>query len=215
MHGTTLQPTKPHCPGQVLYSFYLCVGSCIHHHCQAQFHQKNPSIAPSPFLIYWFLYIEKKKNQFVVLFIYAWGLFLVFFKIFIYFRERARQGETEEEKHGCERETLIGCLLHASNQRPGLQPRHVPWSKSNWRPFGLQDNTQATESHESGIFMHLLVDSCMYPDGGSSLQVCVYIYHIYHQDDALNNWATWPGLLCSITALSCCRAPLPQSVLPF
>ena len=60
----------------------------------------------------------------------------VFFFPFIYlsfiyfylciFREQRREGERQGEKHRCVRDTLIGCLSHAPNWGPGLQPRHVP-----------------------------------------------------------------------------------------
>ena len=43
------------------------------------------------------------------------------------FRERAREGEREGEKHWCERESLIGCLSHTSNQGHGPQPKELPW----------------------------------------------------------------------------------------
>ena len=45
--------------------------------------------------------------------------------IFI-FRERGREGEREEEKHGCVTDTLIGSLWHTPSWGPGPQPRHVP-----------------------------------------------------------------------------------------
>ena len=38
-----------------------------------------------------------------------------------------REGEREGEKYQCMRDTSIGCLSHAPNWGPGLQPRHVPW----------------------------------------------------------------------------------------
>ena len=37
---------------------------------------------------------------------------LKIFYVFI-FRERGREGEREGKKHQCDRETLVGCLLHA------------------------------------------------------------------------------------------------------
>ena len=50
-----------------------------------------------------------------------------FLQRLLIFRERGREGERGEEKHQCERETLIcWCLLHAPNWAPGPQPRHVP-----------------------------------------------------------------------------------------
>ena len=37
----------------------------------------------------------------------------ILFNFFSDFRERGRKGEREGEKHQCERETLIDCLLYA------------------------------------------------------------------------------------------------------
>ena len=53
--------------------------------------------------------------------------YFIFLKILFIFSKRGRKGEREGEKHWCERETLISCLLHTPNWGPGLQPRHVPW----------------------------------------------------------------------------------------
>ena len=53
------------------------------------------------------------------------SLFYFFKKYFIYlFLER---GEGKERG----RESSIGCLSHAPNWGPGLQPRHVPWPGIN------------------------------------------------------------------------------------
>ena len=60
------------------------------------------------------------KNKFNQLLI-----FLKIFYLFI-FRERGSEGEREVEKHGCARETLIGCFSHTQNLGPDLQPRCVP-----------------------------------------------------------------------------------------
>ena len=55
------------------------------------------------------------------------GVFLKsFFNDLFLFREMGRVGAREGEKHQCVRDTLAGCLSHAPNQGPGLQPRHVP-----------------------------------------------------------------------------------------
>ena len=52
---------------------------------------------------------------------------LIFLFYFIYlFLQRGSTGERQGEKHQCERETSISCLLHAANWGPGPQPRHVP-----------------------------------------------------------------------------------------
>ena len=49
-------------------------------------------------------------------------IFFLRFYLFI-FRERGKEGQ----KHWCARETLMCCLLHTPNRRPGPQPRHVLW----------------------------------------------------------------------------------------
>ena len=58
-------------------------------------------------------------------------IYILFFKGFylFIFRERGREGDREGEKHWCEREISIGCLLHAPSWEPGLQSRHMP----RWR----------------------------------------------------------------------------------
>ena len=61
-------------------------------------------------------------------------LFKGFFKLI--FREKGREGEREEEKHQRERETLIGCLSHASNWGPGCNPGMCSDWESNQQPFG-------------------------------------------------------------------------------
>ena len=43
--------------------------------------------------------------------------------LFIYFKERGREGET----HGCVRDPVISCLSHTPNREPGRQTRPVPW----------------------------------------------------------------------------------------
>ena len=43
----------------------------------------------------------------------------------LYFSLVTEGRESEEEKHRCERETLIGCLSYASQPGPNPQPRHV------------------------------------------------------------------------------------------
>ena len=72
--------------------------------------------------------------------------FSFFFKIlFIYFRQRGREGEREGEKHQCvvaSSMPLIGDLAH----NPGVCP---DW-ESNWRPFGLQAGPPSTEPHQPG-----------------------------------------------------------------
>ena len=64
--------------------------------------------------------------------------------IFIF---REREGEREGEKHKCmvaSSTSPIGDLAH----NPAMYP---DW-ESNWRPFGLQANTQSTEPHQPGQY---------------------------------------------------------------
>ena len=63
------------------------------------------------------------------------------------FRERGMEVDREGKKHWCVRETSIGCL---SLTPKGDQSCSPDWD-SNWRPFGLQDDSQPTESHQSGV----------------------------------------------------------------
>ena len=77
-------------------------------------------------------------------------LFIFRFYLFIIFRERGKEGKSEEEKHGCVKETLIGCLLLHPNQGLTHNPDMCPEQESNWQPFSLQDDAQPTEPHCSG-----------------------------------------------------------------
>ena len=71
--------------------------------------------------------------------------FYLFLNILFIFRERGREGEREGEKHQCERETSIGCLLYMP---PPPNPGMCPDQESNQQPFALWDDTQ-TLSHTS------------------------------------------------------------------
>ena len=76
----------------------------------------------------------------------------MFLKIaFIYFLERAREGEREGEKHQCVVASctpLPGDLAH----NPSMCP---DWELNRW-PCGLKANTQSTEPHQPRpIFMFL------------------------------------------------------------
>ena len=48
-------------------------------------------------------------------------------------RERGREGEGEGEKHRCEKESSIGCLLHRPG--PGMNPKMYPDQELNQQPF--------------------------------------------------------------------------------
>ena len=72
--------------------------------------------------------------------------------MYLFFRERGRAGEREGEKHQCERETPIGCLLYMPQysidrtRNPGM----CLHQELNQQPFALQDDAQPTEPHQSG-----------------------------------------------------------------
>ena len=79
------------------------------------------------------------------------------FYLFI-FKEQGREGEREGEKHRCARETLIGHLLHAPNQGPGLQPRHEPRLGIGTELNCLRDDAQPTGPHQSGLLLAFLIE---------------------------------------------------------
>ena len=60
-------------------------------------------------------------------------------------------GGRKREKHWPAKETLISCLSHVPNQRPGPQPRRVPPLGSNWWPCTVQDDAQLSEPCHSGL----------------------------------------------------------------
>ena len=75
------------------------------------------------------------------------------FKDFTYlFLERGEDRGKEREKHWCARETLIGCLLHSPTGDLAQNPDMCPdWELNQW-PFGLWDDMQPTEPHESILY---------------------------------------------------------------
>ena len=77
---------------------------------------------------------------------------LFFFKIlFIYFRQRGREGEREGEKHQC----VVASSTPPSGDlvsNPGLCP---DW-ESNQQPFGSQTGAQSTEPHRPWFILQLL-----------------------------------------------------------
>ena len=84
----------------------------------------------------------------IVAFIIPHSILFSFFKDFILFifRERAREGEREGEKHQC---VVASCVLPTG----GLahNPDMCPDWKSNQRPFGSHAGTQSTEPHQPGL----------------------------------------------------------------
>ena len=81
------------------------------------------------------------------------------------FRERGRKGEREGEKHRCERDTSIGCLLYLSllwDRTCNLGT--CPGQESNPRRFGYGMTFQSTEPHWPGQRWHfpiLQIISCV------------------------------------------------------
>ena len=61
---------------------------------------------------------------------------VIFFKDFIYFRQRGREGEREEEKYQCVVVSHAPTTGHLANN-PGMCP---DW-ETNWRPFASQAGT--------------------------------------------------------------------------
>ena len=77
----------------------------------------------------------------------------VFFKIlfiYLFFRERGREGETEGEKHHMcpnrEQTCNSGMCLH--------------W-ELNWQTFALRGDAQPTEPHQSGLDISSLSHMCL------------------------------------------------------
>lgn len=62
---------------------------------------------------------------------------MIFFTFFIFREEGSRGRESKREKHKCERETLISCLLDTPQQ---IKPRMCPDPELNWCPSGAQDS---------------------------------------------------------------------------
>ena len=86
----------------------------------------------------------------------AGSRYFTFIILFIYFQREGKGGR----KRGRETlicETLISCLLHALNQEPGLQNRHV--LLPGRQPFALLDGAQPTEPSWSGLpsLSHLML----------------------------------------------------------
>ena len=66
--------------------------------------------------------------------------------MYLFIRERGREGEREREKHQCvvaSHVSQTGDLAH----NPGI---YLDW-ESNHQPFGLQAATQYTEPHQPGL----------------------------------------------------------------
>ena len=61
----------------------------------------------------------------------------------LFFRDKGREGEREEEKHQCERETSVSCCLYAPpTGDQTLNPGMCSNWESNQRPFSLWNDAQ-------------------------------------------------------------------------
>ena len=71
------------------------------------------------------------------------------------FLERGR--ERGREMSRCERETSISCLSHVPDRNQTRNPGMRPDQESNQQPFNLQDDTQPTEPHLSGVSVFFII----------------------------------------------------------
>ena len=79
-----------------------------------------------------------------------------FKNILFIFRANEGAGEREGNKHPCMNETSISCLSHIPSQGPSHNLGMCLDQKSNWWRFGLWDDTQPIEQHQSGPFEYYL-----------------------------------------------------------
>ena len=70
-----------------------------------------------------------------------------FKKISIYLFLERWEGRDKE----WERNTDLLPLTCPPTSDLALQPRHMPWLESNWRPFSLWEDAQPTAPHQSGL----------------------------------------------------------------
>ena len=83
--------------------------------------------------------------------------FFYFLKDFSYlFLERVEGREKREKNIDVQGKHWLAAS-HAPNQRPGPQPRHVPWVGINLRPFGVQYESQPTEPHQPGQYCYCFI----------------------------------------------------------
>ena len=77
-----------------------------------------------------------------------------FFKdiyLFIYFREKRREGESVLEKHWC-----VVASHAPSTGDLACNPGMCPDWESKQQPFGFQACIQSTDPHQPGLFIHIL-----------------------------------------------------------
>ena len=109
------------------------------------------------FALYGCILIQTQGWQIVKFYkIIASNHFVYFSLILFIFRQRRREGERGREISmcGCFSHTPpTGNLVHNSGMCPAWE--------SNWRPFGSQAHTQATEPHQPGFILYTLKTKIM------------------------------------------------------
>ena len=104
---------------------------CVHHHPPPCFTQafQGPRLLHSPPPSLWACAI-------IIVFFF---FFFFFFKILSLYFQRGWKGGRKggRETSVCESGTLSSCLSHTPDQGPGLQPRHVPWQRTEPAAFRL------------------------------------------------------------------------------
>ena len=81
------------------------------------------------------------------------SLWFLFFKDFIYLFLERREGEREEEKLWCMRETSIGYLSHVSHAGDqACNPGMCHDQELNSSPFALQDNAQLSHIGQGSLW---------------------------------------------------------------
>ena len=89
-------------------------------------------------------------------------MLLLFFKKILFISSESGGRKRNRETSMCERNIdglpLAGALAGDQTYNPGMCP---DW-ELNWRPFGLQDDTQPTEPHQSGPYYGCFEDEILY-----------------------------------------------------
>ena len=117
---------------------------------------------------------------FIYLFIYYYYYFLSFLEDMpVDFRERGKEGEKKGEKHQCEREISIGCLLHAPWLRTKLSTQACTLTKeSNLWPFCLPGDTLTNWAilvrAEKMLFRYRYQDRCLSTTGSTQFRNAHY-----------------------------------------